>query len=434
MAPGICKKHLINDPVREMNAAVVATVDLGAVRTNYRLAMRHFVDPDTKPSAVIKANGYGLDAGIFAQTLIQEGCRDFFVAHLEEALELRETLNQRMPELTDKTAVLLLEGLPGRLTDAGVLQLVNMQITPVLNSVKQIERWAKAGEGVGRPLPAILQVESGMHRSGLNPEELQELVATRPALLQQIDLQLVMSHLADAGNVKTAGDSFAGQAQVEAGDASEQQLDAFNSQCDEVRKVVPKIRKSLAASAGVFLPEEFHMDMIRLGGAFHGQAPFTAEGNPYAQVLTLTTTIGELKTLKKGQGVGYGFAFNADRDMMTATLPAGYADGLPRHKGGSVQDDGPYVLINGHKAPVVGKTSMDLLVVDVTGVPGELEEGWPVTLIGGPITPDHHGEMYGTNASETQVGLAKRVHKKYLDDENQPAPDKNLGSFIQSAW
>ncbi len=438
LRPHAVDAHLVNDEEREALSGAVVHVDLGAVRTNYRLAM-DLVGPDVKPSAVIKANGYGLDAGVLAKTLIEEGCRDFFVARPVEAYDLRKTLADKVPGVADKVSVIVLDGLTANL-DPKVL--VDNRITPVLNTAEQVKRWNAKGAELGCKLPAILQVDSGMSRAGLSPDQLDEVLANGGQALEHIDLRYVMSHLANAGGFVTDDDTFKGHAEFRAGPDSEKQRQSFETQFERIRQVAPDTKACLGASSTVFLGAEYHKDMIRLGGTFHGQAPISTEGNPYAPVMGLTTRINEVRTIPKNTGVGYGLSFKAkEDDTKVATLSIGYADGIPRHPGGpDVKENGPYVLVHGpdgsrHKAPVIGKTSMDMLAVDVTKVPDEaLKEGGTVTLIGDGITTDHHGDMYGTNASETQVKLTERVHVKYSDDEERPAVDTGRSSTVQSAW
>jgi alanine racemase len=369
---------------------------------------------------------------VLAETLIQEGCRDFFVARPLEAYDLRKVLDGQMPDMASKVSVIVLDGLP---SDLDPQLFVDNHITPVLNTAEQVKRWNAKGAELGCKLAAILQVDSGMSRAGLSPEQLDAVLDNDGRLLAHIDLKYVMSHLANAGSVE-AGASFADHANFVPGADSEKQRLSFEDQYARVQAVAPGAKACLGASSTVFLGADYHKDMIRLGGTFHGQAPISTEGNPYAPVLGLTTKISELRTIPAGTGVGYGLSYKPERDTKVATLSIGYADGLPRHPGGpEVRENGPHVLIGGHKAPVIGKTSMDMLAVDVTDLPDELlGEGASVTLIGGPITTDHHGDMYGTNASETQVKLSDRVHVKYTDDLSHPLPDPDVQSSIQEAW
>jgi alanine racemase len=398
-------------------AGTVATVDIGAIRHNYRDGLSKLSEGAT-PSAVIKADGYGLGATKLAQVLIQEGCRDFFVARISEAVELRRALQAEDPQMARKVAINVLDG-PLAGSDPQVL--IDHQITPVLNSLEQVRTWNQAAERFGKPLPAILQIDSGMNRAGVPPEELPELLDNDKAALSHIKLQCIMSHLAKAGD---ATPNPPRDESRRAGADSRAQLFNF----DHIAAAFPGVEQSIGASSTVFLEPEFQKDMVRMGGTFHGQAPFEADSNPLRSVLTLQSKIAQTRQLPQGEGVGYGLNFTGQQPMTTvAALSTGYADGIPRTAGGNREGDPPierHVLVDGkYKAPMIGATSMDMTTIDVSNVPPEaLRPGTPVTLIGGPITPDHFGAMHGTGASETLVKLTKRVHIEHREDPRVPPP------------
>jgi alanine racemase len=398
-------------------AATVARVDVGAIRHNYRDGLSKLA-PGVTPSAVIKADGYGLGAAKLAQVLIQEGCRDFFVARIGEAVELRQALQAQDPQMARKVAINVLDG-PLAGSDPQVL--IDHQITPVLNSLEQVRAWNQAAERFGKPLPAILQIDSGMNRAGVPPEELPELLDNDKAALSHIKLQCIMSHLAKASD---ATPHAQGGESRQAGAHSRAQLFNF----DHIAAAFPGVEQSIGASSTVFLEPEFQKDMVRMGGTFHGQAPFEADANPLRPVLTLQSKIAQTRQLPPGEGIGYGLNYTGQQPMTNvAVIPTGYADGMPRTAGGNRESDPPierYVLVDGkHKAPMIGATSMDMTTVDVSNVPPEaLHPGTPVTLIGGSITTDHFGAMHGTGASETQVKLTQRVRIEHHEDPNVPPP------------
>jgi alanine racemase len=163
--------------------AATLTVDLGAICANYRLLRSRL--GATACAAVVKADAYGLGAAAVAPALAAEGCRTFFVAHLDEALALRPLL----PE----AEIFVLNGLAA----GAEPECAPHQVTPVLNSLAQVDAWAALGRRLGRAVPAALQVDSGMSRLGLGEAELDKLAAS-PERLDGIQLRLVMSHLACA--------------------------------------------------------------------------------------------------------------------------------------------------------------------------------------------------------------------------------------------
>jgi len=384
-------------------AGAVLTLDLGAVRRNYRAGLQKLGQGVT-PAAVIKADGYGLGATRLAKVLIEEGCRDFFVARISEGVDLRKALRAERPRLADKVAINVLDGnLPG----SDPQWLIEHRLTPVLNSLAQVQAWNEAGRALKRQLPAILQVDTGMNRSGLPEAELEALVAllALPKRHEQhpgyVKLQFVMSHLANAGEVTPGPDGT-----PQPGEATRRQLSRFEAIC----KLFPGVKASIGASSTVYLGEDLQKDMVRMGGVFHGQAPFDADSNPLEQVLTLKSRI-------------------ATSPRRVATLPIGYADGPPRVGAGDAPIQA-YVLVDGkHKAPLVGATSMNLTRVDVSAVPPEARlPGTSVTVIGDGLSTDHMGQLYGTSASETQTKLTGRVHKVVIDEARPPEADTRRAS------
>jgi alanine racemase len=417
-----------NHRLRRDAAGVVATINLGAVRTNFRTGKAK-LGADVTPAAVVKANAYGLGAVKMTEVLIEEGCKDFFVARIIEATDLRKALRAKGNPMADKVAINVLDGL---LAGADPQFLIDHQITPVLNSLSQLHEWNEAGKARGMKLPAFLQFDTGMNRAGATDEELKALLADRDNLLSHTDVQCIMTHLAKVGEVTPRADGT-----LEPGDATRQQLARFNQICDHF----PGVQASIGASTTVFLDKDFHKDMVRMGATFHGQAPFEADANPLEQAMTLKSHIKEVRTVPQGEAIGHGRAFIATEDMRVATLPLGYGDGLPRITAGNRPGDEPskaYVLINGeHKAPLVGTTSMDEIMVDVSKVPADLTiRGTTVTLIGDGVTPDHFGNMYNTNPSEAQTKLTNRVFREYVEDPavRAPRPDDQDRTPSPRAW
>jgi alanine racemase len=390
-------------------AGAVATLNLGAVRRNFRTGLQK-LGRDVTPAAVIKADGYGLGAVRLAKVLIQEGCRDFFVARVSEGVDLRKALGKELPALAHKVAINVLDG---NLAGCDPQWLVEHRLTPVLNSLEQVRQWNETGRAQARQLPAILQVDTGLNRSGMPDAELQALLADRRQYLGHVKLQFIMSHLANAGEVAQGPDGT-----PQPGEVTRRQLARF----DDIRKHFPGIKASIGASSTVYLDRSLHKDMVRMGGIFHGQAPFDADGNPLEPVLTLETKIAQVRELSQSEAATPGLGRAVGQPVLLATVPIGSADGLSGVAGASGQ---AYMLVDGkHKAPLVGDVSMDYATIDVSGVPSAaLEAGTPVTVIGGGITTDHLGLMYGTNASETQTKLAGRVHKVIVDEAAPPAAD-----------
>jgi len=368
-----------------MGAGARLTIDWDALAANYRL-LREAVAP-AKVAGVVKADGYGLGADRVAQVLLAQGCEHLFVALLCEAKALLPTVAGRAP-------VYVLNGLlPGQEGECA-----QMGAIPVLNSLDQAQRWAAQGQAIARRLPAILQVDTGMSRMGMEPWEVDGFLAD-PAMAAWIDLRFLISHLACADEPDHA--------------ANAEQAARFGA----IAACFPNLPRALDNSGGAFL-ERGHFDLVRAGIALYGGAP-KAGVNPMHAVVSLESAIAQLRKVPVGAGVGYGMTFHALRETRIATIPVGYADGWPR----SLSNRGA-AWIAGHRAPIIGRVSMDSITLDVTDVPDEfLYPGAPVELIGPHQTIDDVAADAGTISYEILTQLSRRYERIYL---GAPALNKGL--------
>lgn len=265
--------------------------------------------------AAVKADGYGLGARDVVARLARAGCRDFFVATWDEAV--------RLGPVPEGGQLSVLHGV--RAEDMAVA--VASAARPVINSPEQAARWRETG------LPCDVMVDTGMNRLGLSPRD----------DLSGLQIDTLMSHLACADE-----DSAMNAAQLAAFAA----LD------------VAAKRRSLANSAGICLGSDYAFDLTRPGLALYGGIPrIEAEGH-IMQVAFPEAQVVQRRRVAAGQGVGYGATFVAARDTDVAILNVGYADGYLRS-------------FSGH-APVLGRVSMDLIAVDVTGTDAGEGDWWPV--------------------------------------------------------
>lgn len=245
-------------------AAAVLTVDLTALADNWHALSRR-VAP-ARCAAVVKADAYGLGATAVVRALLRAGCREFFVALVDEGIRLREALGPRWP--SDARLHVLHGPLPGAEDDCLAHGLV-----PVLNSVDQVVRWQALARREGRVLPAALQVDTGMARLGLAPGALARLAAADDGLAG-IALTLVMSHLVRAEDPHDP--------------VSRRQLELFRPW----RERFPAAWGSLANSAGLFLGREFHFDLVRPGAALYGVATVAGQPHPMRRVVRVQSRLG----------------------------------------------------------------------------------------------------------------------------------------------
>ena len=355
-------------------------VDLDALASNWRaLHGTARAGGAIAAGAAVKADAYGLGLARVAPTLAAAGCRHFFVAHAGEALDLRVLL----PE----AEIFMLHGPLG----PEVRELSANAIVPVLNDLGQVARWRAEARRLGRSLGAAIHLDTGMNRLGLPAREI-EALATDPGALDGIDLRLVMSHLA------TADEPGRPEAEI--------QRARFRALAGRL----PPAPLSLANSAGVALGPDYAFDLVRPGIALYGGRPLIGEPNPMAEVVRLRGGILQVREIDAPGTVGYGATHSVTPGSRVATVAVGYADGLPRAAGHRRT-----AMLGGRPVPIVGRVSMDLITLDVTGLPEDVARpGALVDLIGGGVDIDDAAAAAGTIAYELLTSLGHRYARHYL--------------------
>ena len=349
------------------------SVDLTAIVANWRTLCR--LHPGAV-AAVVKADAYGLGAARVVPALVEAGCRHFFVAHLAEALAIRD--------LAPDAAIAVFNGLAP--ADAGLF--ARHGIRPVLNSLGELDCWIAASREAGRRLPALLHVDTGMSRLGLDSAEL-AILQRDPGRLDGIDLQAVMTHLVSG---EIADDPL-----------NAVQARRFAAACARL----PRARRSFANSSGIFLGPDFASDLARPGVALYGVNPTPGRPNPMRPVVTLRARVLALRAIGTGETVGYNATWRAARPSRIATLGVGYADGWLRAH--SNRGEGRF---DGKPIALVGRVSMDLTTYDVTDAPG-IEVGSTAQLIGPDIPVERVAATAGTSGYEVLTSLGRRYARVY---------------------
>ena len=370
--------HPLPSPDRAADAAgALLTIDLGAIAANYTLVQAN-VSPATC-GAVVKADAYGLGADRVAPALFTAGCRHFFVAHLEEGLALRRSLPRT-------ASIYVMHGVfPG-----GEADCVAHDLVPVSNSPAQLARWSAQALAIGRRLPAVVQVDTGMARFGFADAELDGLGAD----LGPLDLRFVMSHLACAD---TPGHP-----------ANAEQRTRFEA----LRTRLPAAPATLAASSGSFLDASFHFDLVRPGAALYGVAPTADAPNPLRPVIQLDAKIVQLRDVPADTPIGYGHSVRTAGPARLATIAVGYADGYLR----SGSNHGA-AWFGDVALPIMGRVSMDSIVLDASALPaGAVQEGSFVELIGPHRGVDAVAADARTIGYEVLTSLGRRYHRRYLSE------------------
>lgn len=356
-------------------SAAVLTIDVRAIVANWRdLCARH---PSGPVAAVLKADAYGTGAAQVAPALYAAGCRHFFVALLAEALALR-------PLLPDAMIAPLNGLLPG--TEA---EYVAHAIDPVLGSLDEVDRWAATARRAGRKLPALLHVDTGMARLGLDPREL-AILQQDHARLDAVALRYIMTHLVSS----ELPDDALNRAQVA----------RFDAAC----RGLPKAQRSLANSSGLFLGPAWGSDLARPGAALYGINPTPGRPHPLRDVVRLSAPVLQVRGVQAGETVGYNATWRAARPSRIAAVGVGYADGWPRALSNRGQ-----ACFEGTLLPLVGRVSMDLTTYDVTDHPGVVVGSW-LELIGPGHPIDQLAAEAGASAYELLTSLGRRYHRVWL--------------------
>lgn len=369
-----------------------ATVNLAALAHNLS-RIKRYLSPGCEVMAIVKANAYGHGSIEVAQALAKQGVKQFAVASLDEGIALRQA------GITASIVVL------GALFEEQVPDLVAHRLTPVVSDGPILPSLAKAAHSQPVPYPIHLKVETGMGRLGFSPEELLA-VLDNPLLLSHLQVVGMMTHLADADGSDSA--------------YTERQIVAFQALLEQMRQrafTIPLVHA--ANSAAIVRFPHAHFSLVRPGIMLYGYhtLPATIPDPDLRPVLSLRTTVAQLRTIPQGSTVSYNRTFTAKRQTRIAVLPIGYADGFSRqlsHRGS--------VLIQGRRAPIAGLVCMDMIMVDVTDL-ATVHVGETVTLIGQQgqesIWADEVADWIGTIPYEVLCGIGSRVPRIY----ESAAPD-----------
>jgi alanine racemase len=354
-----------------MPRPIRATISAGALAHNLRVARAHA--GAAKIWAVVKANAYGHGLERAARAL--DGADGFAVLDFQEAARLRSARVQK--------PILMLEGV---FAAADVALLSRLALTPVIHHPGQVEMLRRAPPV--EPLDVYLKVNSGMNRLGFGSDNLRASVDALRAI-PGIRSLTWMTHFADADGASGVRGQLAGFQEL---------TKDFNAQAASPR--------SLANSAALLRFPEARGDWVRPGIMLYGGSPFpdrTAQALGLEPVMTLSSEIIATQRLQAGEKIGYGFSYEAAGEMTIGIVACGYADGYPRHA-----PAGTPVLVNGRRTRIVGRVSMDMLTVDLTGF-ADAGVGSPVTLWGEGLPAEEVASHAGTLSYELFCKVTARV-------------------------
>ena len=370
-------------------------IDLSALVHNWRQIA--LVARPGRSAAVVKADGYGLGALRVSQALIAAGCGTLFVATADEALALRAA--------GIAAGLFVFEG--ARAESAEALAAAN--VAPVLNDAAQCDRWLKLMQRLQRPLTSALNVDTGMARLGFAVADLLRW-AERRDRVQLLAPQFLMTHLACADDPQHPLNAV--------------QLARF-ARCREALPTLPvsignsagALSDGLASSdpsaTGSYDRPATRGDLVRPGIALYGGNPFVdRRAVPLREVVQLRAPVLQVRELPDNERVGYGATATTHGTTRVATVGLGYADGYLR----SLSNVGR-ALVAGIEVPVLGRVSMDLVMVDVTALPAPVPPGTWVTFLGGGIGLEQTAAAAGTISYELLVRMGPRIARRYSNTE-----------------
>jgi alanine racemase len=352
-------------------------IDRGALRYNANVARERIGSAEML--AVVKANAYGHGMVGVAQALADD-VQLFGIANLEEALTLRAALPHPI--------VIFGPALPNELSE-----IVEHRFIPTVSTLTEARAFARIG-----PILINFKIDTGMGRMGVAEGEAVE-VFRQVRALPNIGIHSVSTHL-PVSNEDSAYTS--------------DQLLRFGHLLARLRAAVPGDYKAhVLQSAGTLGFNQVPFEIVRAGIILYGISPLPEYQGILKPAMTWKTRVGLVRRVARGSSISYGRTFIAPRDMRVATLTAGYADGYPRQ----VSNRGAAMLVRGKSCPLLGRVTMDLMVIDVSELDG-VEVGEEVILMGrqegDEVSAQELAEKAGTITWDVTTRIASRVRRVFV--------------------
>ena len=372
---------------------IKAEIDLNALEYNINQILK--LVPSDRVMGVVKANAYGHGAAEVVKTLIRLGVNRFAVSNVFEALDLRS--------VTKNGEILAL----GYCDVTAARKLSKNNITVCVFDLDSARALNSALENSGEKINCHIKINSGMNRLGFECDDLNLLKAQMNELfaLENINITGAFTHFATADR---DGDENA--------DFTATQYSVFSAAKDVIVKVASEHNiKNLyfhsSNSAATLLDSGVRpSDIYRVGIIMYGLTPSVGMKLPFKPkpVMSLKATVSQVKVLKKGDAVSYGRTFTAEKNMRVATVTVGYADGYMRGLSGK-----GYMLINGKKAPILGRVCMDQTVVDISDIEDVISGDTAILFVEG-LTVEELAKALGTINYELVCNVAHRVARVYI--------------------
>ncbi len=369
----------VSDKLQLKVHETILEVNLDAIVHNLNF-YRNKLKPSTKMICMVKAFGYGAGSYELAKTLQEHHCDYLAVAVADEGAELRKA-GIYMPVMVMNP-------------EFGSFEvLFDNELEPEVYSFKLLKALIQSAENQGiSHFPIHIKIDSGMHRLGFMPEDIESLC-----------------HLLNdqsALRVKSIFSHFSGSDSPKFDDFTKKQIACFTTCADQIEQALGyKPMRHILNSAGIERFSSAQMDMVRLGIGLYGVSATNEKG--LRNVSTLKTTILQIKKIPAGETVGYSRKWELKRESKVGTIPIGYADGLNRHLGNGVGS----VVVNGKKAPIIGNICMDLTMIDLTDI--ETHEGDTVIIFGEEQPVNELADKLETIPYEIITSVSSRVKRIY---------------------
>lgn len=368
-----------------------AIIDLNCIAYNVR-SLRARTSPDAQFMAVVKANAYGHGSVDVSKVALREGASFLGVAILEEALELRAA---------GIDAPMLVFG--ATTGDDYFDTAIEKRVSLTVFDSDDINAIARRARAIGKKALLHVKVDSGMHRLGIQTRQAAiELLDCADKNRDAIDLEGIFTHFADADN-----------ADKEYTNLQAKRFDEIVEHA-KARGYTPIVHA--ANSAAIHDLPQYHFDMVRAGISLYGYYPSNdvSHDAPLRPAMKWVTQIAQLNKIAQGETIGYGRTFEAQKDMIVATLPVGYGDGYKR-----VFSNSARVLVKGQRAPIIGRVCMDQCMADVTDIVG-VQRGDEVVLLGSQVLDcvdaDELAGVAKTISYEILLSVSERVPRVYIEN------------------
>ncbi len=363
----------------------VLEVNLTAMAHNLK-EYQHYLQPDTKVMAMVKAFSYGSGSAEVASVLQFHKVDYLAVAYADEGVELRKS-GIRMPVMIMSPETITFQS------------LVDYNLEPEMYSFQILKEFTAYLENEGlQQFPVHIKIDTGMHRLGFEEADFNNLgifLKEYPRLV----VKSVFSHLVASEN--PLHDEFTAR-----------QVQRFLLACDIIKNATGySFIRHISNSAAIFRHPQFQFDMVRLGIGLYGVDSIAESKLSLQPVATLRTTIAQVRKIKKGESVGYSRKGIMQRDSLIATIRIGYADGFNRKLGNGVG----HVFIKGKLAPVVGNVCMDMTMIDITDIE-EVQEGDVAEIFGAHLPVEQVAKWCETIPYEVMTSVSQRVKREYYEE------------------